>query len=434
MPKKKSKPTPKLRSRLTKRVKKAAKPAKAKAPSKYAQVAVKRFKLDELEDAPYNPRTVTAKALSGLTRSLDEFGLIALPVVNLAGGKKRLVGGHQRVKVLKERGDKHVQAIVVDFDLDQEKRANLLLNSEAIQGQFVPELTKAVLDAIKTALPANNDLFDGLNFTSLVQRINRRIEMPETKPGRATKHKTKAAAFPDEDEVPNLPSKTKADSRKGVFYALGNHVVHCGPPTLQGTLEGFPVTRATVGLMEVTGDMPTEGFLNDHLGRLLKDTDGAVYVVTTTDRLAQVHRAFHALGGHWSSTVLWLHPNTPPDALQPYTNALIPVVYGWREGAKHAFYGSQGIGNVFTLKRNPATAHMPVEIATKALLLSSDEQGWVFDPAAGHGATLIAAEKTGRRLLGYVRTPRECDRLRKRWAEFANGKDANWTALTPAQS
>jgi ParB-like chromosome segregation protein Spo0J len=39
-----------------------------------------------------------------------------------------LIGGHQRLKVLKERGDGEVEVSVVDLDKTKEKALNLALN------------------------------------------------------------------------------------------------------------------------------------------------------------------------------------------------------------------------------------------------------------------------------------------------------------------
>lgn len=411
--------------------------------TKYARVTVRRFRIADLEDAPYNPRTATQRALAGLGKSLETFGLLALPVVNVAAGRQRLVGGHQRVKVLKAQGEKFVRGVAVTFDAAAERKANLTLNNEAIEGQFVPEMTKALLDQIRVALPKDRDLFRGLNFDTLVRQINRGLASTVTAAPVAPTHvpgsKGKATparpvVHPDEDMQPSLPSRTEADSQVGAFYCLGRHVLHCGPSTRKGNLQGFAVDHADLGLMEIAGtSAPSAGYFTDHVGRLLTDTEGAVFVVTTVEFLPHVQRAFVRLGGHWSSTVLWLDPYGLPIAEQVYANALIPAVYGWREGSPHVFFGDKAQGNVLNLKRHVARPRMPVELAVSAMTLASEAKACVFDPDAGHGTTVIAAEKAGRRLVGYVRTARECDRVRKRWVEYVHGQGAKWRALTPKQ-
>lgn len=68
----------------------------------------------------------------------------------------------------------------------------------------------------------------------------------------------------------------------------------------------------------------------------------------------------------------------------------------------------------------------------KAIQNSTTTGQRVLDVLADGGTTLIAAEKTGRRLLGYVSSPREADRVRRRWAQFVHGEGADWKALTVA--
>jgi hypothetical protein len=52
----------------------------------------------DLVPAPYNPRTISSEALAGLRGSVERFGLVEPVVWNRRTG--RVVGGHQRLKVL----------------------------------------------------------------------------------------------------------------------------------------------------------------------------------------------------------------------------------------------------------------------------------------------------------------------------------------------
>jgi DNA modification methylase len=54
----------------------------------------------------------------------------------------------------------------------------------------------------------------------------------------------------------------------------------------------------------------------------------------------------------------------------------------------------------------------------------------VLDAYMAHGATLIAAEKSGRKLIGYVGSAREMDRIRNRWTRFVHGPNADWRKKT----
>lgn len=70
------------------------------------RVRLEARRLADLEPAPYNPREIDAAALAGLSASIDRFGLVQLIVVNKTTA--RVVGGHQRLKVLLARGARGV--------------------------------------------------------------------------------------------------------------------------------------------------------------------------------------------------------------------------------------------------------------------------------------------------------------------------------------
>ena len=50
-------------------------------------------RIDELDPAPFNPRTISSEALDGLYHSVERFGLVELIVWNRRTG--HVVGGHQ---------------------------------------------------------------------------------------------------------------------------------------------------------------------------------------------------------------------------------------------------------------------------------------------------------------------------------------------------
>lgn len=91
--------------------------------------------LDRINPAPYNPRVDLQPgdlAYTKLQNSLDEFGLVEPLVWNKRTGN--LVGGHQRLKVIKARGDTETPVVVVDLPIPKEKALNLALNK--IQGDW----------------------------------------------------------------------------------------------------------------------------------------------------------------------------------------------------------------------------------------------------------------------------------------------------------
>jgi DNA modification methylase len=101
--------------------------------------------------------------------------------------------------------------------------------------------------------------------------------------------------------------------------------------------------------------------------------------------------------------------------------------YGWREGAKHRFFGPANATDVWSIKKvNPQQmVHLtekPVELAARAIQYSSRAGEHVVDLFAGSGSTLIAAEQTGRRAYLLELDPLYCDVIVKRWEQFSGNK------------
>lgn len=93
--------------------------------------------IDELKPAPYNPRKPLRRGMPAyerLRRSLEEFELVQPIVWNRRTG--HVVGGHQRVQILRDRGDTRVQCVVVDLSPEREKALNIALNNSQVGGTW----------------------------------------------------------------------------------------------------------------------------------------------------------------------------------------------------------------------------------------------------------------------------------------------------------
>ena len=69
------------------------------------------FFLESLRSYSKNPRIVTLASQKQLKESLDKFGLIDRPIVNQ---DMEVIGGHQRLEILRGQGVKFVEAWVPD--------------------------------------------------------------------------------------------------------------------------------------------------------------------------------------------------------------------------------------------------------------------------------------------------------------------------------
>src|SRR3954466_4983188 len=85
----------------------------------------------DLQPAPYNPRrslSPKSPAYRKLVASLTEFGLVEPLVWNELTG--HVVGGHMRLRVLRELDTTEVPVSVVRLDDAREKALNVVLNNQ----------------------------------------------------------------------------------------------------------------------------------------------------------------------------------------------------------------------------------------------------------------------------------------------------------------
>lgn len=389
--------------------------------SNYAHVRRRVFKIAELEDAPYNARSITADALQGLSRSLQQFGVLALPIVNVAHKPPRIVGGHQRVRALREMGETEVECVVVKFDDVTERQANFALNNPHIEGEFVKGLTRELLEELAKQV-VDPDLLPSLRLDSLLKQVIRTATASES--DRVVKDGKTA------DDVTTAAQST-AVSKVGAVIALGEHRVHVGRVTAPGDLKVFGLDRAEMCFATMTNlaDNASIDALSVLLRHALSNVSGAAYLATSSVLMPLVQALLVEQGGYWSNTIVCYADASATK--NPFEDVSLPLIYGWPAGQAHTFTGGRDQGNVWKLKAM-GSDHLPVEAVVRALQNSTVTGQRVLDVLADGGTTLVACEKTGRRFVGYASSPREADRIRKRWTEFVHGEGADWRALTAA--
>lgn len=165
--------------------------------------------LGELIFSDYNPRRITDEALDGLAASIDRFGLVEPVVWNRRTG--RVVGGHQRLRVLERRGETETQVVVVDLEETDEKALNLALNNPAIAGEFTPAVHE-LLAELRAAAPELHEL---LRFGDLEAATRNLLAELGAKDGET-----------DPDDVPEPPEEPV--TREGDLIVLGQHRLVCG--------------------------------------------------------------------------------------------------------------------------------------------------------------------------------------------------------------
>ena len=138
---------------------------------------INMINIDTLIPAEYNPRIELKPGMpeyEKLKNSIQEFGYVEPIIVNDRTGK--VIGGHQRINVLKDLGYKEVEVVHVDLDDTHEKALNVALNK--ISGNWDAEKLEDLLRDINL----NTDLdveFTGFDNDELATIFGGSVELPE---------------------------------------------------------------------------------------------------------------------------------------------------------------------------------------------------------------------------------------------------------------
>ncbi len=103
----------------------------------------------QLTPAPYNPRKAVAAespAYLKLRASLEEFGLVEPLIWNESTG--HVVGGHLRLRILRDLGVAEVPVSVLRLTPSREKALNVVLNNQEAQGRYDPSKLADLLEEL----------------------------------------------------------------------------------------------------------------------------------------------------------------------------------------------------------------------------------------------------------------------------------------------
>ena len=137
---------------------------------------IKKFKLADINVSDFNPRKDLKPSdpeYIKIKKALTKFGLVEPLVLNIRNGRNRLIGGHQRIKILKEMGETEAQFSVVDLDDTQERVLAVALNK--VSGEW----DKDKLTELLSALDVENLLLTGFDMNELNTLLGEEPTEPE---------------------------------------------------------------------------------------------------------------------------------------------------------------------------------------------------------------------------------------------------------------
>ena len=380
----------------------------------------KKIKISELIPASYNPRKKLKpgdREYEKIKNSILEFGYVDPVIVNK---DLTVIGGHQRITVLKELGYEEIDCVVIDIDKTKEKALNVALNK--ITGEWNKEL---LVDLIKDL---QNSDFD-ITFTG--------FEPPEIEQLFNTVHdkEIKEDDFDVEAELNNPPM-----SKQGDLWLLGRHRLVCGdsilPETFDLLMDGHKANIVVTdppynvnyegGAGKIKNDnMKDEEFYNFLFVAFVNmeqsmEADASIYVFHADTEGLNFRRAFKAAGFYLSGTCIWKKQSLVLGR-SPYQWQHEPILFGWKKEGRHNWYSGRKETTIWEFDRpSKNSLHptmKPVALVAYPIQNSSMSNCIVLDPFGGSGSTLIACEQTNRICYTIELDEKYADVIVKRYIE-----------------
>jgi len=360
-------------------------------------------KLSDLRPADYNPRTISAEALLGLTNSLTELGNLSPIVWNKR--TKRIVGGHQRLKALEAMGETETDVVVVSLSAAKEKAANIALNNPHIQGEFTDDLQ----ELLRQVRDDDTELFGELRLDELLTEPD-----PEPIEGQ-------------EDGVPEPPKNPV--TKPGDVWQLGRHTLGCfdgsADPAFFSGADAI-VTDPPYGISVVKSGMVGAA----DFGVAQK---GSYEPVAGDDETPDIRWLLEVA----SRSVIWggnyfAHQLPPSGSWLVWDkrcdtgiiNTFADCELAWSNCGGPARVHRQLWNGMIREGEHEKRSH-PTQKPVKLMVWCVHQLGdpeIVADPYLGSGTTLVAAEQLDLACRGTELAPAYCDVIIERWQNLTGGK------------
>lgn len=381
----------------------------------------------ELKPAAYNPRKKLKagdKEYEKIKNSIQEFGYVEPIIVNY---DMTVIGGHQRLTVLKDLGYTEVQCVVVRIeDENKVKALNVALNK--ITGAWDEQLLADLLVDLKTQ-DFNTDFtgFEAPEIEQLFSKVhNKEIKEDDF----------------DVDEELKKPTMSKL----GDIWLLGRHRFICGDSTkpetydvlMDGQLANMVLTDPpyNVDVEETAGKIKNDNMAGEDFYKFLfaafvcmeqnMAQDASIYVFHADTQGLNFRKAFHDAGFYLSGCCIW-KKNALVLGRSPYQWRHEPCLFGWKLGGKHQWYSDRKQTTIWEYDRPKSSKDhptmKPVALMAYPIQNSCMSNCIVLDPFLGSGSTLIACEETNRICYGIELDEKFADVIVKRYIEAKGNAD-----------
>jgi len=377
--------------------------------------AILQVPIGQVRPYPGNPRK-SSLAIDKVAASLSKFGWKQPLVVD----KDFVIAvGHTRLEAAKKLGCREVPCVIADDLSPEELKAYRLADNKTAEfSVWDNDLLKVELDDLAGKINMepfgfmNNDFFDVV-----------------------------------EDDY-DMGQKVPPVATTGDIWQLGKHRVMCGDclegPAVAALMRGGaadlvltdpPYNCDYVGKtpehLKIQNDRMNEGqyrqflttaFINMHE----HSKQGApVYVFHADSEGLIVRSAFNEAGYSLRQCLVWIK-NSMVMGRQDYQWKHEPILYGWKEGAGHAWYSDRKQTTVLEYDRPTRSAEhptmKPVMLCGYLIENSSKAGDLILDLFGGSGSTLIAAEQLQRSCYMMEIDPHYADVIIHRWETYTGSK------------
>ncbi|MBS9718529.1 site-specific DNA-methyltransferase [Pseudohalocynthiibacter aestuariivivens] len=412
-------------------------------------LAIEHIEPGKLKPSSRNARTHERRQVRQIAESIRQFGF-ANPV--LVDEANILIAGHGRLEAALLLGLEQVPAIRLTHLSDVEKRALMLADNKiALNSNWDVDLLATELADLSTM-----NLDFELDLTGFEVAEIDLIIAEQAEAGATT---TEEAPLPDRSRPPI--------SRRGDLWLLGAHRVLCGdakdPDDYAVLMDGeqanmgftdppynVPIVGHVSGggrvkhreFAEASGEMSSdefEEFLSAAFDLAARHSrNGAVWFACIDWRhIAEMQRAGEKVFDAWLNLCVWAKTNGGMGSLYRSQHELVFVFrkgrLSHRNNVQLGKFGRNrtnlwpypGVNTFRAGRMEELTAHptaKPVEMIKDAILDVSKRGDLVLDPFLGAGATLIAAERSGRIARGLEIDPAYIDVILRRWRDETGGE------------
>lgn len=354
---------------------------------------------DQLVANPRNWRTHPPAQRNALRGSLDTVGWVQQVIVNKRTGN--VVDGHARVEEALSRNEPTVPVLWVDLSEEEEGIVLATLDPIAAMATVDDERLRALVDEIAV---------DDEGLAALLADLT---------------GDTPKVGLTDPDDAPALGDESNI--KRGDLFALGDHRLLCG--------DSLTDADRLVGEQDVVmvWSDPPYG-LGGYAGR-----SGRHRPVEGDAASPNVLASFAAVGAApevYVCSEFRTYPHTlvargEPRSLIVWAKPTFGMGSGYRRQHEFvAYFGSfQGTteSDLWEEGRDATSEYAhptqkPVALPARAMRNSTSPGDVVFDPFAGSGTSLIAAEQLGRRCYAMEIDPRYVAVAIARWEQFTGRK------------